>query len=48
MEKTTIFHDIEVPHNHLRWLIISLLGIAELFFTSLETDAFPLLHAAPI
>lgn len=46
MENKIIFHDIKIPHNHFRWLMILLLGIVELFFTSLEIEAFPLLHAA--
>lgn len=48
MENKIIFHDIKIPHNHFRWLMIPLLGIVELFFTSLEIEAFPLLHAAQI
>lgn len=48
MENKIIFHDIKIPHNHFRWLMILLLGVVELFFTSLEIEAFPLLHAAQI
>lgn len=47
-ENKIIFHDIKIPHNHFRWLMILLLGIVELFFTSLETEVFLLLQAAQI
>jgi len=46
MENKIIFHNIKIPHNHFRWLMILLLGIVELCFTSLESEAFPLLHEA--
>lgn len=48
MENRIIFHDIKIPRNHFRKLMILLLGIVELFFTSLQIEAFPLLHAAQI
>lgn len=48
MEKRIIFNDIKMLHNHFRRLMILLLGIVELFFTSLQTEAFPLLHRAQI
>lgn len=48
MENRIIFHDIKILRNHFRRLVILLLGIVELFFTSLQTEAFPLLHTAQI
>lgn len=48
MEKGILFHDIKILHNHFRRLMILLQGIVKLFLTSLQTEAFPLLHTAQI